>query len=255
MHRENADRKVAIVAHSMGAPVILYFLTQSGVVTQAWKDQYIGNFIPISGAWAGGNQALEVPISGLSGIHRGPGELFNLLLRLQDFISDPFTPIIQSFQSIYFLLPRPSVWGNTILVSTPTQRYTASDYEQLFSDIGLTDGYTKYQGVQNINKNFLSPNVSMHCLYGVGVDTPESFYYTKPFPNGGSEDPEVTMGDGDGSVNTKSSEVCLRWAHNNGGYSFKSMTFDRVDHLAIISNEDVLGEIGSIVRASINELT
>ena len=251
MCRENGNRKVAIVVHSMGAPVILYLLTQSGVVTQAWKDQYIGNFIPISGAWAGGNKALEVLISGLSSIYRGPGDIFNLFLRLQDFIMAPFTPIIRSFQSIYFLLPHPSVWENTILVSTPTQSYTASDYEQLFSDIGLTDGYAKYQGVENINKNFPSPNVPTHCLYGVGVDTPERFHYTKPFPKGANEDPEVIMGDGDGDVSTNSSEVCLRWAHNNGGHSFKSMTFDRVDHLAIISNEDVLGEIGSIVGVSI----
>ena len=251
MYHENGNRKVAIVAHSMGAPVILYFLTQSGVVTQAWKDQYIGNFISLSGAWGGGNQALEVLISGFSAVHRGPGDIFNFFFHFQDFITVPFTPIIRSFQSIYFILPHPFVWGNTILVSTPTQSYTASDYEKLFSDIGLTDGYAKYQGIENINKNFPSPNVSMHCLYGIGVDTPESFHYTKPFPKGANEDPEVIMGDGDGAVNLKSSEVCLHWADNNGGHSFKSMTFDRVNHLSIIYDKGGLGEIESIVGASI----
>jgi lysophospholipase-3 len=116
----------------------------------------------------------------------------------------------------------------------------------------LTDEYyAKYHGIKNINKNFPSPNVSTHCLYGVGVDTPESFHYTKPFPKGATEDPEVTMGDGDGAVNLKSSEVCLHWAHNNGGHSFKSMTFNRVDHRSMLRNKDVLGEIGSIVGASI----
>jgi hypothetical protein len=69
MYHANGNRKVAIVAHSMGAPVILYFFTQSEVITQAWKDQYIGNFIPLSGAWGGGNQALEVLVSGFSAIH------------------------------------------------------------------------------------------------------------------------------------------------------------------------------------------
>ena len=249
MYRENGNRKVTIAAHSMGAPLTLHFLTQSGVVTQAWKDQYIGNFIPISGAWSGGNAALQFQISGLSAVSRGPGDMFNFFFRAQDFITDPFTQILRSFQSIFFLLPRLSVWGNTVLVTTPTRTYTASDYQQLFSDIGLTDGFSMYQGIENINENFPSPNVPTHCFYGVGVDTPESFRYSKPFPNGANDDPEVTVGDGDGAVNLKSSEVCLRWANNNGGRSFKSKTFDGVEHMAIVNNEDVLREIGRIVGA------
>ena len=79
MYRENSNRKVTIAAHSMGAPIMLHFLTQSGVVTQAWKDQYIGNFIPIAGAWSGGNVALQYKISGLSVIRRGPGDMLNFL--------------------------------------------------------------------------------------------------------------------------------------------------------------------------------
>ena len=35
---------------------------------QAWKDQYIGKFISIAGAWSGGNLALEFEISGFSGL-------------------------------------------------------------------------------------------------------------------------------------------------------------------------------------------
>ena len=250
MYSENGNRKVTIAAHSMGAPITLHFLTQSGVVTQAWKDRYIGNFIPIAGAWSGGNTALQFQISGLSAVNRGPGDMLNLFFRLQDFVTDPFTPILRSFQSIHFLLPRPSVWGNTVLVSTPTRTYTASDYQQLFSDIGFTDGFAMYQGIENINKNFPSPNVPTHCFYGVGVNTPLSFRYKQSFPEGANNDPEVTTGDGDGTVNLRSSEVCLRWANNNGGRSFKSMTFRGAEHMAIVNNEDVLREIGSIVGAS-----
>ena len=248
MYRENSNRKVTIAAHSMGAPIMLHFLTQSGVVTQAWKNRYIGNFIPIAGAWSGGTSALQYEISGLTRVNRGPGDVFNILFRLQDFITDPFTPILRSYQSIVFLLPRPSVWGNTVLVSTPSRSYTASDYQQLFSDIGLTDTFAMYQGIKNINRNFPSPNVPTHCFYGVGVKTPQSFRYTRSFPKGAEDDPQVTMGDGDGTVNDLSSKVCLRWANNNGGRSFKSMTFG-ADHVAILSNEAVLKEIGCIVGA------
>ena len=252
MYRENGNRRVTIAAHSMGAPIMLHFLTQSGVVTQEWKDQFIGNFIPIAGAWSGGNEALQFEISGLTAVNRGPGDMFNYFFRPQDSISDPFTPILRSFQSIHFLLPRPSVWGDTVLVTTPVRSYTASDYQQLFSDIGLTDGFAMYQGIENINRDFPSPNVPTHCFYGVGIDTPRSFRYTSSFPEGADKDPQVMMGDGDGAVNLLSSEVCLRWANNNGGRPFRSMTFDEAEHMAIVNDEDVLREIGKIVGAAAN---
>ena len=82
------------------------------------------------------------------------------------------------FRAYTFSFPvGPSVCGDTVLVTTPARSYTASDYRQLFSDIGLTDGFAMYQGIENIN--------------------------------------EVTMGDGDGAVNLLSSKVCLRWANSN----------------------------------------
>ena len=247
MYRENGNRRVTIAAHSMGAPIMLHFLTQSGVVTQEWKDQFIGNFIPIAGAWSGGNEALQSEISGLRVNNWGPGYLFSLLSHIQDSISDLTVPFLRSFQSIYFLLPRPSVWGDTVLVTTPARSYTASDYQQLFSDIGLTDGFAMYQGIENINRDFPSPNVPTNCFYGVGIDTLESFHYTRPFPKGAEVDPEVTMGDGDGAVNLRSSQVCLRWANNNGGRPFRSMVFEGVGHGAMIRSEDVLLEIWRIV--------
>ena len=250
MYRENGNRKVTIAAHSMGAPITLHFLTQSGIVTQSWINQHIGNFVPISGAWSGGNVALQYKISGLSVIRRGPGDMLNLFFDLQDFITDPLTPALRSFQSIFFLLPRPSVWRNTVLVSTPTQTYTARDYQRLFNDIGFTDGFAMYQGIENINRNFPPPNVPTHCFYGVGVDTPQSFRYKRPFPEGVNDDPEVTTGDGDGTVNVLSSQVCLRWDNNNGGHLFRSTTFNGAQHMEIVNNEDVLKEIGRIVGAS-----
>ena len=104
-----------------------------------------------------------------------------------------------------------------------------------------------YQGIENIIKKFPPPNVPTHCFYGVSVDTPQNFHYSRSFPEGANDDPEVTTGDGDGTVNLKSSEVCLRWANNNGGHSFESMTFYGIDHFKIVNSEAVLREIASIV--------
>ena len=249
MYQDNGNRKVTIAAHSMGAPITLHFFTQSGVVTQAWIDQYIANFVTLAGAWAGGNEDLQAKVSGLGFINERRDDIFGIFMFIQDWIRTSLKPIMQSFQSTSFLLPRPSVWGNTVLVTTPTQSYTANDYQQLFNDIGFADGYSMYQGIENINKDFPSPNVPTHCFYGVGVNTPESFHYKNSFPAGADEDPDVTMGDGDGSVNVLSAQVCQRWDNNNGGHSFRSMAVSGADHRTILKTESVLKEIGTIVGA------
>ena len=247
MYHENGNRKVTIVVHSMGGPIMLYFLTQ--IVTQSWKDQYIANFITLSAAWAGGNKDLQAEISGISPVSGGLDDIFGVMRFIQNWIRTSFKPILRTFQSTVFLLPHPSIFGNTALVTTPTQSYTANDYEQLFNDIGFIDGYSMYQVIENINKDFPSPNVPTHCFWGVGVDTPWSFNYKKPFPEGAKEDPEIIMGDGDDSVAVPSSEVCLRWKNNNGGHSFRSMTFSGADHTKIVQIDAVLKEIGTTVGA------
>ena len=246
MYRDNGNDEVTIVAHSMGGPIILHFLT-SGIVTQAWKDTYIGNFITLSGAWSGGNEAIEAQISGLSVINERSDDLFKLFRFIGDWVRKSFKSVIHSFQSTIWLLPRPSVWGSTILVTTPTQNYTANDYQQLFSDIDYSDGYNMFQGIEGINEGWPVPNVTTHCFYGVGVDTPLSFHYEEPFPAGASNDPEVIMGDGDGVVNTPSSEVCLQWADNS--HAFNHIAFNGVDHMQIVKSEVVLRNIGNIVGA------
>ena len=247
MYQENGNTKVTITVHSMGGPTVLHFLT-SGIVTQSWKDTYIGNFITLSGAWSGGNEALSNQISGLSIVSEKPGNMFDVFRYISDQIRVLLKPIMRSHQSIYFLFPRPSVWQNTVLVTTPTQSYTANDYQQLFSDIGFADGYTMFQGIESINQNWPAPNVPTHCFYGVGVDTPQSFHYKQSFSGGAQNDPEVTMGDGDGTVNILSSEVCLQWA--DSGYPFNHETFSNVNHADIVSNVDVLKEVERIVGAS-----
>ena len=56
-------KPVAIVVHSMGGPMSLYFLNE--VVTQAWKNKYIKVYIPLSAAWAGASKSLEPVVSGI----------------------------------------------------------------------------------------------------------------------------------------------------------------------------------------------
>ena len=67
MYYDNNHTPVTIVVVSYGGPVSLYFLT-SGIVSQTWKDKYIGNYTTIGGAWSGGNFLLQMLISSRLGL-------------------------------------------------------------------------------------------------------------------------------------------------------------------------------------------
>lgn len=233
MYEQNGKTKVSIVAHSYGGPISLYFLTR-GIVTQEWKDTYIENYIPLAASWSGSNSALTTWINGLL----EPGILG---------ISQNLTSVVRSLQSTYFLLPHPLIWNDTILIITPTRKYTANDYQALFEDGGYPQGYSQYINLGDSYSKWPAPNVPTHCFYGTGLPTPFRFIYDEGFPDRQAVDTE--SGDGDGTVNLESSMICRRWSNSNGGYLFSGRAFKGVDHDGMIANEIVLNAIASIVRA------
>ena len=76
---------------------------------------------------AGGNKDLQAEISGISPTDGGLNDMFGIIRFIQNWIRTSFKPIVWTFQSTVYLLPRPSVFGNTVLVTTLTQSYTAND--------------------------------------------------------------------------------------------------------------------------------
>ena len=235
MYRENDNTKVTIIAHSMGGRVSLYFLTSVSDITQEWKDTYINSYITLAGDLAGSSAAIHAVINGMDFVKN---------MGMDFIITSTLTKqVIRSIQSMVWLLPHASVWNNTVFVTTPSQSYTANDYETLFKDIGFPEGYAMYQGTLDINEGWPAPNVPTHCFHGVDLPTELRYVYDSEFPD--AEPVQIINGNGDGTDNIENSQVCLRWA--NSQYPFEHTTFSGVDHGQIVSDEAVLQAIGVIV--------
>ena len=233
MYEQSGNTKVTIVVQSMGAPTTLYFLDpNNGIVTQDWKNMYLHAFVSLSGAWAGSPLALKEQVSG--------GILRHIVGRL---IND--SAIARRLQSVYWLLPNPAVFNDTtVIIRTPDHTYTSSNYSQLFTNLGFKQGYTMYQGVENINKGFPDPGMPTYCCWGVGFKTNLTYTYREDFPKGAENDPEVTAHtDGDGVVNAMASEVCLQWNGTRECYQ----TFPNVSHNDMAKNTNVIEAVAKVV--------
>ena len=231
-------KKATLIAHSLGGPVTLYFLTH--VVDQSWKDQYIHAYIPISGAWGGGCEVIQSLVSGLA--------LIDVPQLNLNWVPSGFVPAMRSFESAYWLLPRSSNWGDTVVLTTtnPTRSYTTKDYSRLFKDIGNEVGSQIYKQTSKLLAGWPSPNVPTYCYYGTGVETVRELNYDGAnFPSG---KPTIVYGDGDGSVNVENSHICHKWK-NEQQAPFQFKQFKSVGHIDIIKDNGVLKNIGRVVGA------
>lgn len=184
---------VVLIAHSMGNMYTLYFLNHQ---PQAWKDKYIKAFVSLGPPWAGVAKTLRVMASGDN--NRIP-VISPLKIRSQQ----------RTAVSTAWLFPYAHTWpSDMVLVSTPSVNYTVNDYQHFFKDLNYEDGWSMREDTEPLVSALEAPGVAVHCLYGTGIPTAQSYIYGT-FPD--AEPTTVVNGEGDGTVNVLSAIQCKRW--------------------------------------------
>ncbi|KAG5273866.1 hypothetical protein AALO_G00156460 [Alosa alosa] len=224
-----AGGPVALIAHSMGNVYTLYFLNHQ---PQAWKDKYIKTFISLGAPWAGVVKTVRVVTSGDN--NRIP-VISSLKIRQQQ----------RTAVSTIWLFPNGNIWpADQVLVRTPTTNYTVRDYQHFFQDVGFPDGWEMHKDTEHLVGDLEHPGVPVHCLYGSGVPTTQSYQYTT-FPD--SEPDEVTFGDGDGTVNLLSAIQCKHWV-GKMAYPVKLVELPDNEHVNMLLNQTTVAYIKAVLN-------
>ncbi|CAD5207352.1 unnamed protein product [Bursaphelenchus okinawaensis] len=217
----NDKRRIIILAHSMGNPVMNFFY--HNFVNQAWKDKYIHSHISLAGAWGGAMQIVKLYASGYN------MDFYRILLPPSELRA-----MQRSWTSSGLLFPSNVLWpANETFAQTDAKNYTTGNVEEFFNDIGYPMGYKQYLQA-NVAQTLEAPGVTVHCMYGHQVQTSEYLSWAKGyFPD---YQPTIVYGDGDGTVNIRSLKTCDGWKGKNQGKLVTVHEIEKADHMSILSD-------------------
>ncbi|KAG8494076.1 hypothetical protein CXB51_011554 [Gossypium anomalum] len=229
----NGGKPVILLSHSLGGLYVLQLLNRN---PPSWRRRYIKHFIALSAPWGGTVQEILTFASGSS---FGVPLVDPLLVRGEQ----------RSSESNLWLMPSPKLFGpGKALVITPNKAYSAHDIPEFLNDIGYPEGVIPYiSRILPMTEALPAPNVGLTCIFGTGVNTPETLLYGKA---GFDKQPEAVYGDGDGTVNLESlSALESLWAFEKN-QSLKVIRLSGISHTSILevsaALDAIIAEISSI---------
>eukprot|EP00922_Rhytidocystis_sp_ex-Travisia-forbesii_P062435 GHVS01092594.1.p1 GENE.GHVS01092594.1~~GHVS01092594.1.p1 ORF type:complete len:549 (+),score=73.89 GHVS01092594.1:185-1648(+) len=271
LYKKNNNKKVVIIAHSLGTLMTVYFLNT--VVDQQWKDQYVDSFVSIGGVYGGSFKVVKALLSGYNDpVSFDLWNVVNISLVSAEILRD----VHRSMGSMYSLAPSPHVFGQDFVVATVPRNITNSStnsWSKWWSDakrawnrwwnpsfpdiIQEMDVYTTsnwtlalppqhttmlqnaFKHMHNITRT--DPKVPVYCFWG-NFDKPTTdnrYLYDSPQMD---QPPSIVYGEGDDTVPLQSLKYCTRWKS-----TVLSHEFANLDHMFIFGNTDFNRFIVSLV--------
>ena len=142
-------------------------------------------------------------------------------------------------------MPNLNHWSSDeIFIKSQNINITRENFEEFYNLLDSTDGLALWKDTKDLVKDLTPPGVELHCIYSYGMPTIEQLIFIN-FPNG---NPVKVEGDGDGTVNIRSLELCKQWS-NKQNQPVITKSFKRLDHSQIIKDKEVVEYVQNIVKA------
>lgn len=237
LYISNRYKKVSLICHSMGCPVMLYFLQR---MPQIWKNFYIQRLISLGAPWAGSMGAVRAAFF-------GDNLGFSILNEKK------MRELQLSLPATMFLFPKEYLYKNRTLIRTnmdpllhsaavPSQDYNLNDMQHLFKLADQMEFYQMYKNTQNLLGDLDPPNVEVWCLVGKGFPTLKEFHFGASFPHSPREE---VYEDGDRTVSLESAAHCRTWTtKQTQPVHYKEFN---TDHMGILRDQEVLKYIERIL--------
>lgn len=227
MYQENGNRPVILVGHSMGCLFSYHLLLQN---SQEWRDKYIKSWITIAAPFAGAFDSMKSIIAGSN-------------LNIPIFRPVVWRPLFQTLSSVHYLMPDAGRFNDSVIMTLNGTDYTAGNIDDVFRVMDHPLGYKMWKNTRSSFVGSLGypfPNVTTHCLRGINVPTPERINFIDSNSVSINSAYEIINGDGDGTVNRVSADVCLDWSENE---NFFAEVFPGVTHTSMVKDNDVVSYI------------
>ncbi|RZF49246.1 hypothetical protein LSTR_LSTR002867 [Laodelphax striatellus] len=228
-YKANGERRIILISHSMGALMTTHFLQEQ---TQQWKDKHIAAHISLGGAYGGTIKAVK-----LYTIGDDVGVYVISSLKQRE--------VQMTWSGVAYLMPSPLVFKpDEPFVEAFNKKFTVANIPDLFANLSCPDCFDMWNDTEPFNQNrFAHPGVDVYCLYGRGVDTVEKLIQNrdqKPGP------PLILYGEGDGTVNLQSLQVCLRW-NDTRSHKFFNHEYPHTNHQQIMTDPKIIQDIFAII--------
>mmetsp|Transcript_49525 Transcript_49525/g.127834 ORF Transcript_49525/g.127834 Transcript_49525/m.127834 type:complete len:488 (+) Transcript_49525:77-1540(+) len=214
-------RKSAVIAHSMGASVVLYCLSAVG---DSWVKKHVDKVILVAPAHMGSPCMLP------SYAHAPIGTTADQFFPLPNGLEHGISQVTATWACMIAEMPVPvggaAPWpADHVFASTPSKEYRLADMEQFLKDAhqsALGNGMDRkfgpalYPGVLKMASKMKAPPVPTHLVYSDGTDTISRLRYEDEDLTG---KPEVAGNEpGDGTIVAASIEaVGKAWEQSDRG--------------------------------------
>lgn len=215
------ERPVILVSHSFGSNVLLHWLHT--FVSDEWRRHHIAGWYSINAPWGGSS---KVPAAYARGDNVG------LPLAPYSYLK----PMEVTHPSGMWMLPQKQVYGDQVVLRTPSKEYKASDWVELFKDLNNTmmlkiwDRFNRL-GFSPEGYNRFVPGVPVHFIVSNGIQTPLRWDFDQDLVVGNVTE----YVDGDGSVTWSALTAYRQW-EGRDSTEWSEEVFPNVNHRDSVIN-------------------